>query len=89
MLHPFILQPIEEVDNMKDENTLRIAAEQGDVESQFELGRRYRYGKDGTAVDINKAFHYFSIAASNGHAIAQHRMAWFYIYNEEVNFSKL
>lgn len=47
------------------------AAEQGDAEAQFSLGRMY-YTGCGTAADKAKAFYWYAKAACQGHAAAQY-----------------
>ena len=58
---------------------LREKAEQGDVESLYQLGKRYGQG-DGVDKDLTKAFNNFCKAAEGGHAKA--------CYNLSVCYSK-
>ena len=52
-------------------------AEQGDLDSQFDLGWRYHKGK-GVKKDDSKAFALWTAAANKGHAAAQHNLALLY-----------
>ena len=52
------------------EEGVRIAAEQGDADAQFNLGVLYKNGR-GVAVDAVKAALWFRLAADQGHASAQ------------------
>lgn len=56
----------------------QIAAEKGDADAQFQLGRAYFRG-DGVAQDDTKAFELFQKAAEQGNAKAQHNLASMYL----------
>ncbi len=53
-------------------------AEAGDVEAQFELGRRYTTGDDGTEKDAAEAARWFRKAAEQGEKRAQTNLAMSY-----------
>lgn len=57
--------------------SLREAAQQGNAESQYQLGMRYQYG-DGVKMNINKANQWLAKAAASGNARSQHALAMFY-----------
>jgi len=54
---------------------VRMAAEQGHVESQFELGQMYAQGV-GTIQNFEEAVKFFELAAQQGHAKAQFNLAF-------------
>ncbi|MEI8290559.1 MAG: hypothetical protein WCH99_13905 [Verrucomicrobiota bacterium] len=49
------------------------AAEKGDAEAQFDLGRRY-YEGDGVMTNQAESFNWFRKAGEQGHAEAQYRL---------------
>ena len=51
-------------------DNLRVLAEQGDAEAQFNLGARYASGR-GVAEDETEAVRWFRLAADQGHITAQ------------------
>ena len=51
--------------------------EQGDIESQFDLGLMYFYGR-GVTQDYSKAIEWYSKAAGQGDADAQHNLSKMY-----------
>lgn len=57
---------------------LRRAAEDGDVEARFQLGKLYSVGAAGAPADAARAFAWFSAAGKAGHAGAAYRLgiAW-------------
>ena len=57
--------------------SLREAAQQGNAESQYQLGMRYQYG-DGVKMNINKANQWLAKAAASGNARSQHALSMFY-----------
>lgn len=57
--------------------SLHETAQQGNVESQYQLGIRYQYGDD-VVMDINKANQWLAKAAISGDARAQHALSMFY-----------
>ena len=67
----------------KSIESLRMEAEQGDVDSQYRLG--FMYGKgDGVQKDLAESLKWMRLAAEQGHAKAQYNMAWFYDEGEVV-----
>lgn len=54
------------------------AADEGDMESQAKVGENYDGGKCYFPSDISKAFHYTKLAAEQGHAEAQNKLAHWY-----------
>jgi len=60
-------------------------AEQGDLNSQAEIGYCYQYG-DGVAKDPQKALKWNLMAAKQGNAMAQHNLA--VMYDEGVDISE-
>lgn len=61
----------------------RLAAAQGDVEAQIELGRCYQYGA-GVAQDVVEAVRYYRLAAEQGCFIAQHSLGLLHKLGEGV-----
>lgn len=57
----------------------RMAAEQGDAEGEYGLGRQYARG-EGVKVDLKQAFEWISRAAAKGHKSAISDLADAYIY---------
>ena len=62
----------------------REAAERGDAEAQFALGRCYEEGR-GVAQDFAEAFAWYEKAANQRHAGAQHMMGTCYAYGIRVS----
>jgi TPR repeat protein len=54
------------------------APEPTDAEAQFELGRRYKLGLEGTKKDPRAAVKWFRLAAEQGHAKAQTKLGMAY-----------
>jgi uncharacterized protein len=57
------------------EQRIRIKAEQGDAESQNNLGARYANG-EGMVQDDKQAAFWFRKAADQGEAVAQFNLGW-------------
>lgn len=57
--------------------SLLETAQQGNAESQYQLGMRYQYG-DGVRMDINKANQWLAKAATSGNVRSQHALSMFY-----------
>src|SRR6266498_326708 len=55
----------------------RNAAENGDIEAQYNLASLYYEGK-GTEKNLEKAFYWYQKAAKNGHKFAQIILALYY-----------
>lgn len=66
-----------------DVDALRRAAESGDAEAQFELGRIYASG-DGVEPDAAKAAECFRMAAEQGDPLAQHSLGSLYLLGDGV-----
>ncbi|MBA2368272.1 MAG: sel1 repeat family protein [Candidatus Protochlamydia sp.] len=67
----------------------QIAADQGDMNSQHDLGLLYAVGRGGVEKDIKKAFHYYELAADHGHVKAQLNLGFMYIEeNNDANALK-
>ncbi len=63
---------------------LRMAADQGSLESQWVLSTLYEFGRAGVAVDHAESFKWALKAAKRGHAVAQHNVATAYFYGTGV-----
>ena len=57
--------------------SLRVAAEQGDVDAQYNLGARYANG-EGISQNFTEAVRWFRMAAEQGHAEAQYNLGVMY-----------
>jgi TPR repeat protein len=62
----------------------RLAAEQGHVSSQFNIGLFYYMGRS-VAKDYGQAAEWFQLAAAQGHATAQHLLGVMYALGEGVS----
>ena len=60
------------------------AAEQGNAEAQYSLGRCY-YNGEGVGKDFTKGVYWYGKAAEQGHAEAQYNLGKCYYYGEGVN----
>ena len=58
-------------------STIRVAAEQGDPDAQYILGRSYYYGKD-VVQDKQLGIYWLQKSAEQNHALAQFNLAHFY-----------
>jgi TPR repeat protein len=67
--------------------TIREAAEQGDAEAQWELGRRYEHGT-GVDQDQTEAVKWYRKAAEQGHVLAQFFLGICYHYGLGVEQDK-
>ena len=65
-------------EQLPDFNVLKEQAEQGDMESQFQLGRCYAFGT-GTEKNDQQAASWFRKAAEQGHAKAQYNLGVAYM----------
>lgn len=63
---------------------IREKAECGDSDAQFELGNRFRTGKD-TVLNVNKAFEWYEKSAEQGNLYAQYRLGLCYSLAEGVS----
>jgi TPR repeat protein len=64
---------------------LRKAAEQGSLESQFELSTVYEFGSGGVPVDHAESFKWALQAAKRGHMVAQHNVGGDYLQGQGVS----
>lgn len=60
------------------QNELAQCAQDGDLNSQYELGMSYLNNQTMTAEDAQQSFHWISQAAEKGYMPAQNMMSWFY-----------
>ena len=63
--------------------TLRIAAEKGDAQAQYQLGECYRAG-EGVDVDFVEAAKWYRLACEQGHQCAAYRLGSFYSFGRGV-----
>lgn len=63
---------------------LRVAAEQGDADAQYELGARYLWGNRGASVDKMESARWYRKAAEQGIAKAQRQLADYYKNGEGI-----
>lgn len=57
---------------------LESLAERGNLEAQWELSCKYRWGAGLLPLDIERANHWLERAAEGGYGEAQHHLAWYY-----------
>ena len=64
-IDPKVMSSLNDMAEKKQEDlkALREAAEDGDLDAQYRLGRSYYYGDDGAPKDEEKAFYWFQKAA--------------------------
>jgi uncharacterized protein len=69
--------------------SLQSSSVQGDAESQFELGNLYSTG-NGVSLDLEKAFHWFSLAGEQNNTNAQYNLGVMYMTGQgiEADFEK-
>ena len=63
---------------------IRLAAEQGDADAQYNLGVMYDNG-EGVPEDDAEAVRWYRLAADQGDADAQHTLGFMYAYGEGVS----
>ena len=68
----------------RDTDALVAKADEGDCEAQFTIGELHDNGTRGVLLDRQKAFHYFLLAAQQGHAMAQSNVGFMYYRGEIV-----
>ena len=66
-----------------DLNSLKAAAEQGDVDAQFDLGYMYANG-EGVSENGTEAVRWYRMAAEQGDAAAQHNLGLMYDTGEGI-----
>lgn len=72
-------------ENYDEAKTLWLTlAEQGDARAQFSLGELYHEGL-GAEIDIHRAIHWYTLAATQGHVDAQNSLGIIYADGHEVN----
>lgn len=57
---------------------LKEKADNGDVQSQLDLGYIFLYGKNGTNIDYKQAMHYYELAAQNKNPVALNNLGSLY-----------
>ena len=73
-IDPEVMQSLTSMAARKQEDlqALRAAAEDGDLEAQYNLARDYYYGEDGASKDEEQAFYWFGRAAEGDNIAAQY-----------------
>ena len=73
-IDPKLMSSLNDMAEKKQEDlkALQSAAEDGDLDAQYRLGRSYYYGDDGAPQDGERAFEWFSRAAEGGSIAGQH-----------------
>jgi hypothetical protein len=69
-----------EVDVAQSVHWFEMAAEQDNVEAQWQLANIYENGCEAVPQDLQKAFYWYDRSANNGYAVAQHFLGKLY-YN--------
>ena len=61
-IDPKVMNSLTDMAEKKQEDlkALQAAAEDGDLDAQYRLGRSYYYGEDGAPKDGEKAFYWFN-----------------------------
>ena len=79
-IDPKVLNSLNDMAEKKQEDlkALRAAAEDGDLDAQYRLGRSYFYGDDGAPKDGERAFEWFSRAAEGDSIAAQYYLGLCY-----------
>ena len=73
-IDPKVMSSLNDMAEKKQEDlkALQTAAEDGDLDAQYRLGRSYYFGEDGAPKDEEKAFHWFQRAAEGDSIAAQY-----------------
>ena len=73
-IDPKVMSSLTDMAERKQEDlqALISAAEDGDLDAQYRLGRNYYYGDDGAPKDEEKAFYWFTKSAEGGYIAAQY-----------------
>ena len=73
-IDPKVMSSLNDMAEKKQEDlkALQAAAEDGDLDAQYRLGRSYYYGEDGAPKDEKKAFYWFHKAAEGDSIAAQY-----------------
>ena len=79
-IDPKVMSSLNDMAEKKQEDlkALQAAAEDGDLDAQYRLGRSYYYGDDGAPKDGEKAFEWFSRAAEGDSIAAQYYLGLCY-----------
>ena len=79
-IDPKVMSSLSDMAEKKQEDlkALQVAAEEGDLDAQYRLGRSYYYGDDGAPKDGEKAFEWFSRAAEGDSIAAQYYLGLCY-----------
>ena len=87
-IDPKVMSSLSDMAEKKQEDlkALQVAAEEGDLDAQYRLGRSYYYGEDGAPRDGEKAFEWFGRAAEGGSIAAQYYLGL--CYSREVGTDK-
>ncbi len=69
---------------------IKAKADNGDVQSQLDLGYMFLYGANGANVDYKQAIHYYELASKSKNAVALNNMGSLYFngIGTEVNYPK-
>ena len=80
-IDPKLMSSLNDMAEKKQEDlkALQAAAEDGDLDAQYRLGRSYYYGEDGAPKDGEQAFQWFSRAADGDSIAAQYYLGLCYI----------
>ena len=73
-----------QIDYKKAMHWYKLAAKQGYVRAQNNIGCMYRYGK-GVEVDYKKVMYWYKLAAKQGYALAQNSIGWLYQHGNGVD----
>ena len=73
-IDPKVMSSLSDMAEKKQEDlkALQVAAEEGDLDAQYRLGRSYYYGDDGAPKDGEKAVYWFTRAAEGDSIAAQY-----------------
>ena len=80
-IDPKVINSLTDMAERKQEDlkALRAAAEDGDLDAQYRLGRSYYYGDDGAPKDEKQAFYWLQKAAEGDSIAAQYYLGLCYI----------
>ena len=79
-IDPKVMSSLSDMAEKKQEDlkALQVAAEEGDLDAQYRLGRSYYYGDDGAPKDGEKAVYWFTRAAEGDSIAAQYYLGLCY-----------
>ena len=80
-IDPKLMSSLNDLAEKKQEDlkALQEAAEDGDLEAMYRLGRSYYYGEDGAPKDGKQAFYWFNKAAEGDNIAAQYYLGLCYV----------